>query len=50
MRTNFDEAQKFFCRVIIRAFGVAAEAAVVKAAIKDKFGNTPKGALVDKTV
>ena len=48
---NLEDPQKFFCRVMIRAFGIPAEAAVVKAIVrKENDDNVPTGVLIDKTI
>jgi len=44
------EAEEFFVKILVRAFGIEAEAAVARALVKSENGEVPKGVLVDKDV
>ena len=44
-----NEGEKFFVRIMVRAFGLDAEAAAVAALVKsENDGEVPKGVFVDK--
>jgi len=46
-----NEGEKFFVRIMVRAFGLDAEAAAVAALVKsENDGEVPKGVFVDKEV